>query len=182
MSGNASLPPVLVMGVQGAGKSTIGSQLAARLNVTFIDGDSLHPAENVAAMAAGQPLTDEQRTPWLRQVGRVLAEQRECGVVVACSALKRRYRDLLREFAPDLFVVYPEGTRELIAARISARQHEYMPPALLQSQFDILQPLQRDESGIIVDISRSPREITDALATALHLHTEERKHAEERNE
>lgn len=152
-------PPIVVMGVQGSGKSTIGQLLADRLDVPFIDGDRLHSKENISIMAAGSALTDDERMPWLREVGRVLAEHNGPGVVVACSALKRSYRDLLRESAPTLFVVDPEGPMELVAARISARQHEYMPPALLQSQYDTLEPLSADELGVIVDISQPPASI-----------------------
>lgn len=164
---NAVVPPIVVMGVQGAGKSTIGSLLAGRLGVAFVDGDRLHPEENVARMAAGIPLTDADRMPWLREVARVLAEGADEGIVVVCSALKRSYRDILREAAPQLFVVDPEGPMEVIAERIAARNHEYMPPELLQSQYDTLQPLQADEQGVVVDIRLSIAEIIDAAADAV---------------
>ncbi len=163
------IPPIVVMGVQGSGKSTIGSLLAQRLGVAFLDGDSLHSEDNVLSMAAGNALSDEQRMPWLREVGNALARGRNDGIVVACSALKRSYRDLLRESAAALFVVDPEGSMELVAARISARQHEYMPPALLQSQYDTLEPLEADESGVIVDIAFPPHELLDSIVDALDL-------------
>ena len=155
------------MGVQGAGKSTIGSNLAARLMLVFVDGDRLHSDENVAKMASGHALTDEERMPWLNDIGRVLSDGRERGIVVVCSALKREYRDLLRGWVPDLFVVDPEGPMELVAARISEREHEYMPPELLQSQYDILEPLAADERGVIVDIRWSPDKIIDAAVLAI---------------
>jgi len=155
------------MGVQGAGKSTIGALLADRLGVAFIDGDRLHSPENVAIMAAGNALTDAEREPWLREVGRVLAENQGTGIVIACSALRRRYRDLLRESVPELFVVYPEGSIELVSARIGARIHEFMPAGLLQSQFDTLEPLEADERGVAVDIALSPPQIIDALVASL---------------
>ena len=155
------------MGVQGSGKSTIGTMLAAKLGVTFIDGDSLHPSENVAKMAAGIPLDDDDRMPWLGEIGRVLAAGREGGIVVACSALKRKYRDLLRESAPDLFIVDQEGPIGLVAARIRGRRHEFMPPALLRSQYATLEPRAQDESGITVDISREPAAIIESVASAL---------------
>lgn len=155
------------MGVQGAGKSTIGALLAARLDVPFVDGDRLHTRESVAAMAAGNALTDEQRMPWLREVGRVLAEGGNDGIVVACSALKREYRDLIRGAVPELFVVDPEGPMELVAARIGERQHEYMPAALLQSQYDTLEPLESDERGIVVDIAELPIDLVATIAAEL---------------
>ncbi|MEX1078476.1 MAG: gluconokinase [Homoserinimonas sp.] len=164
---SAVIPPVVVMGVQGAGKSTIGSMIAERLHLVFVDGDRLHSEENVARMAAGIALTDDERLPWLRDIGRVLADGRERGIVVVCSALKREYRDLLRESVPDLFVVDPEGPIELIAARISEREHEYMPPELLQSQYDILEPLAADERGVMVDIKLPPALITDRAVAAI---------------
>ncbi|MET3767900.1 carbohydrate kinase (thermoresistant glucokinase family) [Marisediminicola sp. UYEF4] len=163
---SSTIPPIVVMGVQGSGKSTIGSLLAQRLGVAFLDGDTLHSDDNVASMAAGKALTDELRMPWLHDVGRALADG-EGGIVVACSALKRGYRDLLREHAPALFVVDPEGSMELVAARISARQHEYMPPALLQSQYDTLEPLEADERGVIVDIAHAPAVLIDNIVEAL---------------
>lgn len=163
----SAIPPIVVMGVQGAGKSTIGSNLAARLRLVFVDGDRLHSDENVAKMASGHALTDEERMPWLNDIGRVLSDGRERGIVVVCSALKREYRDLLRGWVPDLFVVDPEGPMELVAARISEREHEYMPPELLQSQYDILEPLAADERGVIVDIRWSPDKIIDAAVLAI---------------
>lgn len=167
----SAIPPIVVMGVQGAGKSTIGSMIAERLGLVFVDGDRLHSEENVARMAAGIALTDDERLPWLRDIGRVLSDGRDRGIVVVCSALKREYRDLLRESVSDLFVVDPEGPMELVAARISEREHEYMPPELLQSQYDILEPLAADERGVIVDISQSPEEITRAAVQAIEQET-----------
>jgi gluconokinase len=158
------------MGVQGSGKSTIGRLLADRLDLRFIDGDGLHSAESIAVMAAGNALTDEQRIPWLQKIGQVLAAESAAGIVVACSALKRGYRDLLRESVMDLFVVYPEGTIELVAARIGERQHEFMPTGLLQSQFDTLEPLQEEESGITVDIRLTPAKLIESIAHALEAH------------
>jgi carbohydrate kinase (thermoresistant glucokinase family) len=154
-------PRIVVMGVQGSGKSTLGALLAARLDVDFVDGDDLHPEQNKQLMAAGTPLTDENRLPWLHAVGEQLAHGADTGVVVACSALKRSYRDLLRGYAPDLFVLHPYGARELVAARISAREHEYMPPSLLDSQYNTLEPLSDDERGLTVDPALPPDAIAD---------------------
>lgn len=162
-----AIPPILVMGVQGSGKSTIGTMLGAKLGITFIDGDSLHPPTNIAKMAAGIPLDDDDRMPWLTEIGRVLATGRQKGIIVACSALKRTYRDLLRQSAPDLFIVDPEGPIELVASRISYRLHEFMPPALLQSQYATLEPRAQDERGVTVDISLDPAVVVETAAAAL---------------
>ncbi len=155
------------MGVQGSGKSTIGSLLAERLGVAFVDGDDLHPVDNKTLMAAGTPLTDDNRLPWLHTVGEVLAEGRKAGVVVACSALKLAYRDLLRGHVPELVVVHPHGTIELVAARISEREHEYMPPSLLASQYESLQTLGDDERGLTVDLSLPPQAMVDHIVAYL---------------
>lgn len=159
-------PPVaiVVMGVQGVGKTTTGRMLASRLGVPFIDGDSLHPARNVALMAAGTPLDDADREPWLRLVGDTIAQHAAAGgAVVACSALKRAYRDTLRAHASSLYIVEPWGPIELVAARIAARSHQYMPATLLQSQYDTLEPLEADELGIRVSVERSPEEIVEEI-------------------
>ncbi|NMR28633.1 gluconokinase [Crystallibacter degradans] len=157
------------MGVQGCGKSTAGMAIADRLGLPFIDGDDLHSASNKAKMAAGNPLTDADREPWLDAVGRTLAEGIQQGEarVIACSALKRRYRDQIRSFAPTARFVHLQGPQELIAARLSQRNHEYMPPALLDSQFQTLEPLEADEAGIRLDVASSPEDIAEAVADAL---------------
>lgn len=164
------------MGVQGSGKSTLGTLLAARLDIPFVDGDSLHSAENKALMATGQALTDEQRAPWLLEVGERLAASGPRGVVMACSALKRSYRDLLRQEAPDMFVVFAQGGFALIHGRIVARHHEYMPPSLLQSQYDDLEPREGDEAGVTVDVVDTPEMIVEEIVEALQ--KESARHAD----
>lgn len=162
-------PPIVVMGVQGTGKSTIGVALAARLNVVFIDGDDLHPAANKEKMASGHPLTDEDRVPWLKIIGETIAAQQAEGriTIVACSALKRWYRELLRSSVPDLLFVHLAGGRELIAGRLATRDHEFMPATLLDSQFETLEPLATWERGTVVDIAEPPAEIVDRVARLL---------------
>ena len=158
-----SIPPIIIMGVQGSGKSTIGAQLAKRLGVSFIDGDSLHPVANREWMASGRPLSDAQRLPWLQKVGERLASKSGAGIVVACSALKRSYRDVLRQQAPSLLTVFARGELGLVYARITARQHQYMPTSLLQTQFDDLEARADDEAGLTVDITATPEQIVDQV-------------------
>ena len=141
---------VVVMGVSGSGKSTFGLALARRLGLEFVDADALHPAANRRKMAAGIPLDDADRAPWLDAVAEVLADG---PVVVACSALRRRYRERLRQAAPDLALVLLEGSRDLLAARLEARIHEFMSPTLLDSQLDTLERPGPDEHPIVLDIA-----------------------------
>jgi carbohydrate kinase (thermoresistant glucokinase family) len=163
-----SIPPIIIMGVQGSGKSTIGTLLAQRLGVPFVDGDSLHSTENKEWMAAGRALSDGQRLPWLYEVGECLAAGAGTGVVVACSALKRSYRDVLRERAPEMLTIFASGDVGLIQSRLKARRHEYMPPSLLPTQLDDLEALQDDEPGLTVDIAKSPEDIVDCIMTMTH--------------
>jgi len=157
------------MGVQGSGKTTIGDLLAKRLGVPVVDGDSLHSAANKEWMASGHALSDEQRLPWLHEVGERLAGGGGFGVVVACSALKRSYRDLIREHAPTMFTVFARGDMDLIHARIMTRHHEYMPLSLLRTQFDDLEARQDDERGVTVDIEKAPGEIVELIIAAVTL-------------
>jgi carbohydrate kinase (thermoresistant glucokinase family) len=152
------------MGVQGSGKTTVGTLLAERLGVGFVDGDDLHPEHNKKLMAAGTPLTDVERRPWLEAVGARLAAESDAGIVIACSALKRSYRDLLRTFVPDLVIVHPHGPMEVVAERIASRRHEFMPPSLLVSQYEVLQTLQEDEPGVTVDLTLPLEDIVERAA------------------
>jgi len=162
-----SIPPIIIMGVQGSGKSTIADLLAKRLGVPHVDGDSLHSVVNKEWMASGHALSDAQRLPWLHKVGERLALGAGSGIVVACSALKRSYRDLLREHAPSMLTVFARGDMGLIYARITARQHEYMPPSLLRTQFDDLEERQADEPGVTVDIAMTPDQIVDRVISVI---------------
>lgn len=153
------------MGVSGCGKSSIGQRLADALHVPFIEGDSFHSAQNVAKMAAGIPLTDDDRAGWLLALQAQLrtAHASNSGLVLSCSALKRRYRDLLRAGDPDLRFAHLVGTRDLIAARMEARTGHYMPLSLLDSQLAVLEPLDFDEKGLSLDIRRKPQELVNTI-------------------
>lgn len=144
---------VVVMGVSGSGKSTVGRALADRLALPFADADDLHPQANIAKMSAGIPLDDGDREPWLAAVGRWLA--RHHPAVVSCSALKRSYRDHIRSQEPDLVFLWLTGSPELIQGRQAHRPGHFMPASLLRSQFDALEPLRPDEDGVAVDVGRS---------------------------
>ncbi|MGH1549069.1 gluconokinase [Leifsonia poae] len=158
---------VVVMGVSGSGKTTVGQLLADRLGVPFVDGDALHPPANVAKMASGIPLDDDDRAPWLRTIGDTLAGTSPEGVVVACSALKRAYRDLIRAEAPNAVFAELDGDRELLAARMAARPGHFMPVSLLDSQLATLQPLQPDEAGMRLDVGRPPAELAAEIGDAV---------------
>jgi len=153
---------IVVMGVSGSGKTTIGEQLAQRLGCRFLDGDDYHPPENVAKMAAGTPLTDADRGPWLEILNRLL--RREANAVLACSALKESYRAILsRDLAACRFV-HLRGSIELIRSRLAERQHRYMPASLLESQFATLEP---PRDAIDVDISTAPEACLRAIEARL---------------
>jgi gluconokinase len=159
---DGTAPPIVVMGVSGSGKSTVGSALAQRLRVPFLDADSLHPPANVAKMSAGQPLNDDDRYPWLERVGEWLAGHSDGGVV-SCSALKRKYRDQLRTHCSRIEFLYLRGSPAMIRARLAARPEHFMPAALLRSQFDALESLGADESGVTVDIGHDVDAIIDTF-------------------
>lgn len=156
---------IVVMGPSGSGKSLIGAALAQQLACAFVDADDLHPAQNVAKMAGGVPLDDEDRMPWLDRVGAVLHEA-EDGIVVACSALARRYRDRIRLVAPGVVFVELRVDAAELERRMRRRSH-FMPPALLASQLDALEHLGEDEPGFAVDGSLPPAELVRAVAERL---------------
>lgn len=156
---------IVVMGPSGSGKSLVGALLAAQLGVAFIDADDLHPAANVAKMAAGSPLTDEDRMPWLDVVGAALRAAPD-GVVIACSALARRYRDRLRLHTPDAVVVELLTDPKALAERMAARDH-FMPQSLLGSQLLTLEHLGDDERGIAVVTDETPARIVAVVTDAL---------------
>ncbi|MDB5655616.1 MAG: carbohydrate kinase, thermoresistant glucokinase family [Tardiphaga sp.] len=156
---------LVVMGVSGSGKSTIAQALAERLGWAFEDGDDFHPAANVAKMSAGRPLTDDDRWPWLRAIAAEIDRSSRNGgrIVIACSALKRAYRDVLVHGRDDIRIVYLDGSRELIAERMKSRKGHFMPTGLLDSQFATLQPPGSDENPIVVSIDASVEAIIDAI-------------------
>lgn len=143
---------VVVMGVTGSGKSTVGMALAERLGVPFADADDFHSPANVAKMRAGTPLNDDDRRPWLLAIGRWLAEH-PGGAVVTCSALKRRYRDTLREAAPAITFLHLHGDKDTVRRRVGSRPGHFMPTSLVDSQFADLEPLGDDERGTVVELS-----------------------------
>lgn len=149
---------IVVMGVSGCGKSTLARALAQALHLHFVEGDALHPPDNVARMAAGIALTDEDRHGWLQAVAAQLANAtaQQQGVVVSCSALKRSYRDLLRAGAADVRFVHLHGDPQVLAQRMATRQGHYMPASLLQSQLDTLEPPGDDEHPIRLDLAAPP--------------------------
>jgi gluconokinase len=156
---------IVVMGVSGSGKTTVGQALAAELHVPFVDGDDLHPAANVRKMASGVPLTDADRAPWLARVGEVLASS--AGIVVACSALRRAYRDTIRLAAPDAVFVQLDVDAGELARRMEARRHHYMPASLLPSQLASIEPLAGDEAGVIVQAPGPPADVVARVRAAL---------------
>jgi carbohydrate kinase (thermoresistant glucokinase family) len=153
------------MGVSGCGKSEVGQRLAQALGVRFLEGDAYHSPSNVAKMAAGIPLDDADRADWLRTLQAEIAQASAsgAGLVLACSALKRRYRDVLRDGAPDLRFAHLSGPRDLIAERMLARTAHYMPASLLDSQLRDLEPLQPDEAGVLLDIRKPLAVLTDDI-------------------
>lgn len=145
---------VVVMGVSGSGKSTVGAALAHRLGVPFEDGDDLHPAANIAKMRAGEALDDDDRRPWLDAIGAWLAAHEATSGVVSSSALKRSYRDRLRAHVGEIRFLHLHGGADVIAARQATRPGHFMPASLLASQFSTLEPLEPDEHGLVIDVAK----------------------------
>ena len=162
-------PVVLVMGVSGSGKTTVGAMLAANLHWTYAEADDFHPAANVAKMRAGIPLDDEDRWPWLRAIAAWIDERAAAGkpAVVTCSALKRRYRDVLRAGRPQVRLIYLDADRELIAKRLAARRGHFFPAGLLDSQFAELEPPERDEHPMTVSADDTPERVVSEIITRL---------------
>jgi carbohydrate kinase (thermoresistant glucokinase family) len=156
---------IVVMGVSGAGKSTIGELLSRRLHRPLIEGDSLHPAANIAKMSQGIPLNDDDRRPWLEAIAARIDEARQSRqpVIVTCSALKRAYRAILTGGHDDVGFVYLRGSQDLIAGRLKARTNHFMPPGLLDSQFAALQEPGEDEPTVAIAIDATPDEIADRI-------------------
>jgi gluconokinase len=161
---------IVVMGVSGAGKSTVGKLVGARLDCPFRDADSFHPKANIEKMSRGEPLSDEDRWPWLNAIAAWIAGHRAAGTtcVVTCSALKRAYRDIVtNRQSADVRLVYLKGDFDLIEARLKARTGHFMPPGLLRSQFAALEEPAVDENAIVVSIDATPEEIATRVLEKL---------------
>ncbi len=157
------------MGVSGSGKTTIASRLAARLGFTFADGDDFHSATNVAKMARGEPLTDTDREPWLRSLAAWIKAQHDAGrsTVLACSALKRRYRDTLRTASPRMSFIHLTAPRAALLERMNHREGHFMPAFMLDSQLATLEPLAADEAGLTIDATATPDAIVEQATGAI---------------
>jgi gluconokinase len=168
-TGRPRTTTIVVMGVSGAGKSTVAAELVSRLGWDFAEGDEFHPPENVEKMRAGTPLDDDDRWPWLRRLAAWIGEHEAAGdsAVATCSALKRSYRDLLRDGHPSVWFAHVSADPELIHGRVEHRRGHYMPPSLLGSQLSTLEPLQPDEPGAVISGVDPPAEVADHVLAAL---------------
>lgn len=160
--------PIVVMGVSGSGKSTVGAALAQRQRLPFADADDFHPEANIAKMSAGEPLNDDDRRPWLDAIGEWLAGHPDGGVM-SCSALKRKYRDQLRGHCPEAEFVHLAGSPEVIGRRQASRPGHFMPASLLASQFATLEPLEPDEGGVVIDVDQD----IDGIVETYLIHSNE---------
>jgi gluconokinase len=156
---------IVVMGVSGSGKTTVGTALAAQLGVDYAEADTFHPKANIDKMSSGVPLNDEDRQPWLEAIAGWIRDHQDSGGVVTSSALKYRYRDILRS-GGDVWFLHLHGDRALLADRMKTRSGHFMPVSLLDSQLADLEPLRPNESGLVADIARTPEEIVDSARTA----------------
>lgn len=166
-----SVEQIVVMGVSGTGKTLVGERLAERLDRPFMEGDDLHPQANIDKMAAGEPLTDDDRWPWLRRIRDAMTEHATAGrsAVVTCSALKRSYRDVLRESHADVRFLHLAGDADVVRERLHRRTGHFMPESLLRSQYDTLEPLAADEPGTTVSVDGTPDEVLADALRGLHL-------------
>jgi carbohydrate kinase (thermoresistant glucokinase family) len=160
-------PLVVIMGVSGSGKSTVGTELAKRIQVPYLEGDTLHPAANVEKLRAGQPLNDEDRGPWLEAVARSLVDHIDRGLVVGCSALKRSYRRTICQLAPGALFVHLTAPEAVLARRLRTRLGHFMPVALLASQLETLEPLDGREGGMTIDATQPVHEVVNAIIEKL---------------
>ena len=169
VDGTNTATTVVVMGVSGSGKTTVAERLAERLDWEFAEGDEFHPRANVEKMAAGHPLDDADRRPWLHAIGGWIDQREATGrsVVVTCSALKRSYRDLLREGRPSVWFAHVTVDAEVLRDRLQERRGHYMPASLLESQLATLEPLQPDEAGAEISGAAPPDEVVDDLIATL---------------
>jgi len=165
---------VVVMGVAGVGKTTVARDLSRLMGWTFAEGDAFHPEVNLDKMSSGHPLTDEDRWPWLRLIGEWMSHEIAAGRsgIVTCSALRRAYRDLLREGRPEVVFCHLAAEEDLVANRIGSRQDHFMPPSLLHSQYDTLEPLEPGEPGVVVSVDGSAAEVLARAVAALQLQPE----------
>lgn len=160
--------PIIVMGVAGCGKSSVGTRLAEALSLPYQEGDDLHPQANIAKMSAGTPLNDDDRWPWLDRIGEILADHAESGIVLTCSSLKKVYRDRLRAAAGGrLAFVFLDGSKALLTKRMGNREGHFMPTSLLESQLATLERPDQEAGVVVVNIDNTPSEITDLAIDGL---------------
>jgi gluconokinase len=174
MTRSIGVRQVVVMGVAGVGKTTVAKGLSTLMRWPFAEGDAFHPAVNLEKMSSGRPLTDEDRWPWLRLIGEWMSQEIEAGRsgIVTCSALRRAYRDLLRDGRPEVVFCHLAADEDLVANRIGSRQDHFMPPSLLHSQYDTLEPLEPGEPGVVVSVDGSAAEVLARAVAALQLQPE----------
>jgi gluconokinase len=160
-------PLVVVMGVAGSGKTTVGAALAQKLCLDYADADAFHNKASVAKMAAGHPLDDDDRSPWLEAIGQWLSAHDQTGGVASCSALRRRYRDILRAAAPRVKFLHLDGDPQVVTQRVAERLNHFMPASLMSSQLETLERLEDDETGSRLDLSESVQDIVAEFTTTL---------------